>query len=38
MIPESIAVVVAHAGHETTVPVGLRVAVVALAGLLAVLL
>lgn len=38
MLHESIAVVVAHAGHETTVPVGLRVAVGALAGLIAVLL
>lgn len=38
MVPETIDVIVAHAGHETTVPVGLRVAIGSLAGVAAVLL
>lgn len=38
MGPESIAPIVAHAGHETGVPVGQRLAIGALAGLFAVAL
>lgn len=38
MASDSIALIVAHAGHETTVPVGLRVAIGALAGVGAALL